>query len=160
MISRPHLPALLLALLLLALAAGCSTYREVPTARWGEVGPPGEPSRGAKAPLVPGDRLLLRLRDGCAFQGRLAQAGPDSLVVIVARELPRAEAEFGTPGGQPPCRSLADGDSVTVAVADLATVERLELSSSRSILMGVAGISVALMLALAVALSTSDWGLN
>ncbi len=158
--SRPLLPVLLLALLLLSLAAGCSAYREVPAGRWGEVGPPGEPSRGAKTPLAPGDRVLLRLRDGCAFQGRLAQAGTDSLIVIVARELPRADSEFGAAAERAPCRQLADGDSVTVAMADLATVERLEDRSIGSFLMGAVGISLSLTILAFWALSHMNWGSN
>lgn len=157
---RPLLPVPFLALLCLTLAAGCSTYRDVPPARWGEVAPPGETSHGTQAPLAPGDRVLLRLHDGCAFQGRLARTGPDSLVVVVGRELPRAGAEFGAAAEWPPCPPLAHGDSATVAVADLATVVRLEPRSTGSVLAGVAGISMSLMILLLWAVGHMEWGYN
>jgi len=153
MTSRRLCQVLLLALTLLALASGCTTYREVPARQWGEVGKAEEPSRAADGALAPGDRVLIRLRNGCEFEGRLAQVGQDSLVVNAARELPRRDTEFVSPTDRAPCLSSADGRSVAVAVADIVAVQRPYSNMDRTILMGLGLTTIAVFIAFVSALN-------
>ncbi len=148
MTSRQRCQAPLLALTLLALASGCATYREVPARQWGEVGKAEEPSRAADGALAPGDRVLIRLRDGCEFEGRLAQVGQDSLVVTAVRELPLRDTEFVSDTDRAPCL-LSAGRAVTVAVADIVAVQRPYPNPTQTVLMGLGIVSIALMIVLA-----------
>ena len=152
--------ALLLAPLLLTLAAGCSTYRDAPLRQWGEVGKPVESARAADRPLAPGDRVRLTMRDGCDFEGRLARVGPDSLVVTRARELPRWDDGFAYAVQRGPCLPDTEGRVVTVAVADIVTVQRPYPSPTKSLLMGLGLTTIGLMIVLMFSLHNAFSGMN
>jgi len=158
--SRARLPALLPALLLLTLAAGCSTYRDAPLRQWGEVGKPVEPARAADSPLAPGDRVRITMRDGCDFEGRLARVGTDSLVVTRARELTRWDDGFASAMKRGPCLPDTKGRVVTVAVADIVAVQRPYPSPTKSFLLVLGLGTIALMIALVASLNIALSGMD
>jgi len=104
--------------------------------------------------------VLIRLRNGCEFEGRLTQVGQDSLVVNAARELPRRDTEFVSATDRAPCLSSADGRSVAVAVADIVAVQRPYPNPTRTVLMGLGLTTIGLMIVLMFSLSNALSGMN
>jgi hypothetical protein len=150
----PRLVLLLLALMLLPLASGCSTYRDVPLRQSGGEVAVGSEAREADAGLRVGDRVRLRLRDGCLIRGRLAAVAGGAFIVSVAREVPRQDEEFGVITAPDPCRPVPGDRQVAVPAEDVVAAERLRFSTGRSLLLGLGASAIAASVFVALVLAS------